>query len=180
MARRFSFRKPNTAADLGSSAKYRSTAQPLDDVGRVLWGHADKAIVTHTHFRLAVAQECLANVSNSICTFAYCAVVGWVSDSTGAVSDSVELNESQSQFITNNEFAIYFFGSQKPHSKMTAGTTAWKRFVAPYYALNLLALLVYPPIRVFFHSPALDKRDGFLGIPRVTQPLARQHSNNKQ
>lgn len=47
-----------------------------------------------------------------------------------------------------------------------AGAAAWKRFVAPYYVLNALALLSYALVREHFWNPKLAEREGFLNIPR--------------
>lgn len=45
-------------------------------------------------------------------------------------------------------------------------TAAWKRFLAPYYVLNTLALLSYAVVRERFWNPKLAEREGFLNIPR--------------
>lgn len=43
----------------------------------------------------------------------------------------------------------------------------WKRFLAPYYICNTVALLVYAPIRFSYSSETLEDRNNYLGIPLV-------------
>ncbi|RLN88677.1 hypothetical protein BBJ28_00009099 [Nothophytophthora sp. Chile5] len=46
-----------------------------------------------------------------------------------------------------------------------AASGMWKRFLGPYYVCNLVALLVYLPIRYHYDSEALRDRDNYLNIP---------------
>ncbi|GAB9472119.1 Thioredoxin-related transmembrane protein 2 [Globisporangium polare] len=49
---------------------------------------------------------------------------------------------------------------------MAAANAAWRRFLAPYYVLNALALLSYAVVRERFWNDKLAEREGFLNIPR--------------
>jgi hypothetical protein len=49
----------------------------------------------------------------------------------------------------------------------TADRASLRRFLAPYYALNSIAVLSYIGVRHMFWNAELEKREGFLNIPRV-------------
>lgn len=45
---------------------------------------------------------------------------------------------------------------------------AWKRFLAPYYVLNAVALLSYAALRELYWNKKMEEREGFLNLPRVS------------
>ncbi|DAZ99095.1 TPA: hypothetical protein N0F65_008400 [Lagenidium giganteum] len=76
-------------------------------------------------------------------------------------SHNVRLERQQSQT------AMDATGSVAAAASPLATGAAWKRFLAPYYILNTIALLVYVPIRYYYaDSKELLERDSFLNIPR--------------
>lgn len=57
--------------------------------------------------------------------------------------------------------------SAAPAAPTPAAAGLWKRYLAPYYICNAVALLVYLPIRYLFSSEELQDRNNYLGIPLV-------------
>ncbi|KAF1316340.1 Thioredoxin-related transmembrane protein 2, partial [Globisporangium splendens] len=47
-----------------------------------------------------------------------------------------------------------------------AHVASWRRFLAPYYVLNAVALLSYAVLRESFWSKRMEEREGFLNLPR--------------
>lgn len=43
----------------------------------------------------------------------------------------------------------------------------WRRFLAPYYVLNALAVLSYAVLRQVYWNRKMEEREGFLNMPRV-------------
>jgi hypothetical protein len=73
---------------------------------------------------------------------------------------------------------------KKTKAEMTAAPAAaapppaavaglWKRYLAPYYICNAVALLAYLPIRYKFSSNDLQDRNNYLGIPLVRPNACR-------
>uniref|UniRef100_K3WJG7 Thioredoxin domain-containing protein n=1 Tax=Globisporangium ultimum (strain ATCC 200006 / CBS 805.95 / DAOM BR144) TaxID=431595 RepID=K3WJG7_GLOUD len=47
-----------------------------------------------------------------------------------------------------------------------AHVASWRRFLAPYYVLNAVALLSYAVLRESFWNKRMEEREGFLNLPR--------------